>query len=83
VLNKNFSERAFIGTYEKLGFLRNDRLVILEPNKILHEYKIVHQGIHDVEHKEIDTVEEDKLDAIAYYQSASYFYKLGINRWKH
>jgi len=37
----------------------------------------------DVEYKEIDCVEEDKLDAIANYQSASYFYKLGINIWKH
>jgi len=83
ILDENFSERAFIGTYEKLGFLRNDRLVILEPQKILNEYKIVHQGLHDVEYKKIDIVEEDKLDAIAYYQSASYFYKLGINRWKH
>jgi hypothetical protein len=55
----------------------------LEPNKTLHEYKIVHQGLHDVEYKEINCVEEDKLDAIANYQSASYFYKFGINRWKH
>jgi phosphoglycerol transferase MdoB-like AlkP superfamily enzyme len=83
ILDENFRERAFIGTYEKLGFLRDHRLVILEPNKILHEYKIVHQGIHDVEYKEIDSVEADELDAIAYYQSESYFYKLGINRWKH
>ena len=83
ILDENFSGRAFIGTYEKLGFLRNDRLVILEPNKTLHEYKIVHQGLHDVKYKEINCVEEDKLDAIANYQSASYFYKFGINRWKH
>jgi phosphoglycerol transferase MdoB-like AlkP superfamily enzyme len=83
ILDENFNERAFIGTYQKLGFLRKDRLVILESDKILHEYKIVHQSLYDVKYKEIDPIEKDKLDAITYYQSASYFYKLGINRWKN
>jgi len=83
ILDENFNERAFIGTYQKLGFLRIDRLVILESDKTLHEYKIVHQSLYDVKYKEIDPIEKDKLDAITYYQSACYFYKLGINRWKN
>ena len=83
ILDENFNERAFIGTYQKLGFLRNDMLVILEPNKMIHEYKIAHQGLYDVKYEEIDPFQQDKLDAITYYQSASYFYGMGINRWKN
>jgi phosphoglycerol transferase MdoB-like AlkP superfamily enzyme len=83
ILDENFSERAFIGTYQKLGFIRNDVLVVLEPDKIIHEYTIVHQGLYDVEYKEIDPIGRDRLDAITYYQSASFFYRTRINRWKN
>ncbi len=83
ILDANFNERAFIGTYEKLGLLRNNRLVILEPGKKLQEYKIVSQGLQDIKYKEIDPIKKDKLDAITYYQSASYFYRSGINRWNN
>lgn len=83
ILDENFSERAFIGTYQKLGFIRNNRLVILEPAKGVHEYKIIHQDLYDVKYEEIAPIEKDNLDATTYYQSASYFYKLGINRWKN
>jgi phosphoglycerol transferase MdoB-like AlkP superfamily enzyme len=81
ILAKNFEERAFIGTYQKLGFIKNNKLVMLEPGKSIHEYTIVRQTLYDVQYKEIDPVKEDTLDAITYYQSASYFYKAGINRW--
>ncbi|MCB2145385.1 MAG: LTA synthase family protein [Deltaproteobacteria bacterium] len=83
ILDDNFSERAFIGTYQKLGFLRKDRLVILEPDKTVNEYRIVHQDLHEAEYEKIDSVEKDVTDTITYYQSASYFYKSGINRWEH
>ena len=83
ILDADFNERAFIGTYEKLGLLRNNRLVILEPGKKLQEYKIVSQGLQDIKYKEIDPIKKDKLDAITYYQSASYFYRSGINRWNN
>jgi phosphoglycerol transferase MdoB-like AlkP superfamily enzyme len=83
ILDKDFHERALIGTYQKLGFLRNNRLVLLEPGKILHEYKIIHQDLYDVKYAEIDPIDADALDATTYYQSASYFYKSGITRWKN
>ena len=83
IFDKNFTGRAFIGTYQKLGFLTNDRLVLLDSDKSLHEYTIAHQGLYDVKYKEIDPVEKDKFDAITYYQSASHLYKFGLNRWKN
>ena len=83
ILDDNFSERAFIGTYQKLGFLKKDRLVVLEPDKTINEYRIVHQDLHDVKYEKIDSIEKDVTDTITYYQSASYFYKSGINRWEN
>jgi phosphoglycerol transferase MdoB-like AlkP superfamily enzyme len=35
ILDKNFKPKAFISTYQLLGFLKEDDLVILEPNKKL------------------------------------------------
>ena len=83
ILDDNFRERAFIGTYQKLGFLRKDRLVILDPEKTVNEYRIVYQDLHDGKYEKIDSIERDVTDAITYYQSASYFYKSGINRWEN
>jgi len=33
--------------------------------------------------EDIGIDENDKGDAITYYQSASYFYKSGMNPWTH
>jgi len=82
ILDKKFRERAFIGTYQKLGFLRNRRLLILEPDRSVHEYNIVNQGLRSIKYKEITPLKKDESDAITYYQSASYLYKHHLNRWK-
>jgi phosphoglycerol transferase MdoB-like AlkP superfamily enzyme len=82
ILNKKFRERAFIGTYQKLGFLRNKRLVILEPDRSVHEYNIVNQGLRSIKYKEITPLKKDESDAITYYQSASYLYKHHLDKWK-
>jgi len=82
ILDKKFRERAFIGTYQKLGFLRNRRLLVLEPDRSVHEYSIVSQGLRSIKYKEITPLKKDETDAITYYQSASYLYKHHLNRWK-
>ncbi|HEC97758.1 MAG TPA: alkaline phosphatase family protein [Nitrospirae bacterium] len=82
ILDKKFRERAFIGTYQKLGFLRNKRLVILEPDRSVHEYNIVNQGLRSIKYKEITPLKKDESDAITYYQSASYLYKHHLDKWK-
>jgi len=79
ILSKSFQERAFIGTYQKLGFIRNNRLLILEPNKSVHQYNIVKQTLKSSEYKEITPIEEDEFDAITYYQSSNYLYKHHLN----
>jgi phosphoglycerol transferase MdoB-like AlkP superfamily enzyme len=81
ILDKKFHQRAFIGNYQKLGFLRDNRLLVLEPNKTVHQYDIISQGLNGVRYREIDPSVQDKADAITYYQSASYLYKNRLDRW--
>ncbi|HDH53143.1 MAG TPA: LTA synthase family protein, partial [Nitrospirae bacterium] len=82
ILDEKFRERAFIGTYQKLGFLREGRLVVLEPDRSGHEYKTANQGLRSIKYEKIAPLYKDELDAITYYQSASYLYKHHLNRWK-
>ncbi len=83
ILDPNFQERAFIGNYQRLGLVKNRDLFILEPDKSIHQYHILDQGLRNVKYQEIDTIsQKDELDTITYYQSASYLYSHHINRWK-
>ena len=83
ILDPNFQERAFIGNYQRLGLVKNKDLFILEPDKTIHHYSILEQGLKNVKYKEMDTIsKKDELDTIAYYQSASYLYAHHLNRWK-
>lgn len=84
ILDPNFKERAFIGNYQKLALVREKNLFVLEPNKTIHQYNILDESLKNVEYKEIDNIsQEDALDTITYYQSASHLYKHHINRWKN
>ncbi|MFK5984789.1 MAG: sulfatase-like hydrolase/transferase [Pseudomonadota bacterium] len=82
ILSNNFKERAFIGTYQKLGFLRNNNLLVLEPDKSVHEYSIFNQTLTSSKYKEMASLVQDELDAITFYQSSSHLYKYNLNRWK-
>jgi len=83
ILSKDFKERAFIGNYQKLGLMKNGYLFVLTPDKKIHKYRIVKQTLYDVKYEEMkDISDAEILETISYYQSATYFYKNGINRWK-
>ncbi len=81
ILAENFSERALIGNYQKLGLLKNNKLVILEPDKTVSEYEIVEQTLYDVKYQKIKYLDKDVEDAVTFYQTASYLYKHKLNRW--
>lgn len=71
-------ERAFISNYQKLGYIKNNRLTILSPQQKVTNYKI------DAQSGEMQPVANDhKLqnEAIIYYQSASYLYKNKLDKW--
>lgn len=81
ILDDQFIPRAFIGNYQKLGYLKDGRLLVLRPDKRAIEYKIVNQTLTDVDYIEIPPAGIDELDSITYYQSASYFYKNHLSQW--
>jgi hypothetical protein len=71
-------ERAFISNYQKLGYIKNDRLTILSPQQKITHYKIdLETGNMKVENADRKIEEE----AVIYYQSANYVYKNKLNKW--
>ena len=71
-------ERAFIANYQKLGYIKNDRLTILSPQEKVTYYKIDRtKGTTEVAPKDQGLLNE----AITYYQSANYVYKKRLNKW--
>jgi phosphoglycerol transferase MdoB-like AlkP superfamily enzyme len=71
-------ERAFISNYQKLGYIKNNRLTILSPQQ-----KITHYLIYP-ETGETKVTQNDKAienEAIIYYQSANYVYKNKLSKW--
>ena len=67
-------ERAFISTYQNLGYLKGKRLVVLSPRHQVMAFELS-------DNLEPLRVTEDKLlvkEAIAWYQTASYAFKHGL-----
>jgi phosphoglycerol transferase MdoB-like AlkP superfamily enzyme len=64
--------RAFITTYEKLGYLKGDKMVILDPKKKVEFYQF---DRHDGKTTELKLQDNYFLDALGYYQGANYLYK--------
>ncbi len=65
--------RAFISTYQKLGYLKGDRLEVLEPIR-RHQAFLLNRADGDWEPAESD--ETSRREAIAYYESASHLFEL-------
>lgn len=68
-------ERAFPATYEKLGYLRNDVLTVLEPQRKLEQFK---PDYATGDATPVTPVNQPLIDqATAYYQVASDLFKRG------
>lgn len=70
-------QRAFISTYQKLGFIKGDRLLIMGPQKYFAGYAFDRNSgiVHAITPRDADV-----MDMVSYYQGASYLYKHGLNR---
>ncbi len=68
-------DRAFISTYQLLGYVKNDNLIILSPNKSATTYHIDDWNNADYTLSNVD----DNLikEAVTYYQGAAYLFKSG------
>ena len=72
---ENGKERVFISTYEKLGYIKNDKMIILSPNKEVETYFV------NFKKDSLTKTANDKVllnEAIAWYQCASYSFKRGL-----
>ena len=63
-------ERAFIGNYQKLGYLRDSRLVQLGPNRTVQEVRPAFTSDQPQPPIHLDAALVD--EAVRYYQTASY-----------
>ncbi|ANA41167.1 sulfatase [Geobacter anodireducens] len=73
----NRPERAFISTYQKLGYIEGDRLLILSPQKGVSLARF------DRRSGAIEPLPMDERllqEALAWYQGANYIYKNRLNR---
>ena len=65
------NDRLFISTYQDMGYIKNDTLVILSPQKKINMYKIDFKtGLN----QKIGESENLKNEAIAWYQGASFLF---------
>jgi len=74
VLSPTFQPKAYMATYQKLGFLQHDSLVILSPQQQIttSTWNTQTDELHPVKNDPVITKK-----AIATYQSAYYLYKNG------
>lgn len=65
-------ERAFISTYQSLGYIRKDTLIILKPQRLANTFM---PNFKDGTARETDTNKSLTNEAISWYQTASYQFK--------
>jgi len=78
ILDENYTQRAFIGNYQKLGYVKNGYLYYLTPDKKVHKKKIKKLNLRSVEYEDANISKDEMEEIVTYYQSASYFYKKSI-----
>lgn len=74
VLHQSYSPRAWVATYQKLGYLQNDSLVVLSPQQQTSTYR------WKVGTEEQQLIPNNPLllkNAVSSYQTAYYLYKNG------
>lgn len=66
------ANRAFISTYQLLGYMKDEHLIILAPNSKAKAYQLSGTKQH-----EIDDAKDLTQEAISFFQTASNFYESG------
>lgn len=82
ILQADFTPRAFIGNYQKLGYLKDGDLTILTDRKAVHQYAIGKKILQDAPLRKINDRKDLAQEAICLYQGASLLYKNRLDRWK-
>ncbi len=74
IRRKDYAPRALLATYQKLGYLKNDSLIVLSPKRKTETF-IYDKAINGQRAANLSTSLSD--EAIAYYQTAYYLFKNG------
>lgn len=69
--------RAFISTYEKMGYLKGDGMVVLNPKKEIEFFRFDRRSGNATVARPDDGM---LLDALGYYQGTNYLYQHRLNR---
>ena len=81
ILRPDFTPRAFISTYQRLGYLRNGYLTILNERQSVNQYRIKEEGMQNSVLEKVAEQPELTQEAICYYQGASLANSKRLNRW--
>ena len=81
ILNPLFKERALMGTYQKLGLYKENKLIVLSPTKKTKSYEVVAQDIFDTKYKETQAEKSLEEDVVSYYQGASVLHERRLDRY--
>ena len=68
------SDRAFVANYQTLGYLKGDRLLVLQPKRKVEEF--LRQGDRFVTARGVEP--ELAREGIAFYQVASHLFRNGL-----
>lgn len=78
LLSKN-PERAFLGTYQKIGYIQNKKMTILAPNKKNEYYELVNDRWDLVKTEKNETIDQradsSLFKTVAFYKTASDWFK--------
>lgn len=81
ILAPDFTPRAFIGNYQRLGYLEDGYLAILNERQGISQYQVVKETMQDAVLVPVSEKKELSGKAICSYQGASLLYQRGLDRW--
>ncbi len=73
-------ERAFVGTYEKLGYMENNQILILAPQKKISQYSYDRYS-GEMKTEAVNAALQQKI--VSYYQSAEHMFMQKLNKVKN
>jgi hypothetical protein len=68
------TDRAFVANYQTLGYLQDDRMIVLQPGKKVDMLRLTPQGLVPMSGVDPALARE----AISFYQAASYVFRSGL-----
>ncbi|MCX5863705.1 MAG: LTA synthase family protein [Deltaproteobacteria bacterium] len=81
ILAADFTPRAFIGNYQRLGYLEGGYLAILNERQGIGQYQVVEETMQDAVLVPVAENKELSAKAICSYQGASLLYQRGLDHW--